>query len=269
MSVAGKVAVITGASSGLGAEMARQLARDGWQVGLTARRAVDLGRVAEQIHRDGGTAVIAPADATDADATTSAFRKIVRQLGPVDLLIANAGVGLDLTARDFTVSRFRQMVDVNLLGPAYAIECVLPTMITRRSGQIVGISSLAGYRGLPGSAGYSSTKAGLTALLEGLRAELNRLGVNVTIVHPGYIRTPMTEKQTHQQPFLMDVEPATRIILQGVHRRQPRVDFPMPMVALLRVVRLLPDAIYDRLAARILLGPSLPSSNESRIKRVQ
>ena len=255
MPVDAKVAVVTGASSGLGAELARQLALAGYKVGLTARRAVDLGQVAEQIRLEGGTAAVAPADATDPQATAAAFRLLTRQLGEVDLLIANAGVGLDFSACNFQAATFARMVEVNLVAPATAIECVLPSMLKRRSGQIVGISSLAGYRGLPGSPGYSATKAGLSALLEGLRPELKRHGVAVTLVHPGYIRTPMTESQANPQPFLMEVEPAARIILRGVMRRQSRVDFPLPMTVFLRMIRLFPDAIYDPLAARILLGP--------------
>lgn len=251
----GNVAVVTGASSGLGAEMARQLAQAGWRVGLTARRAVDLGEVAGLIRSEGGIAEVAPADATDPAATAAAFRRFDRKLGPVDLLIANAGVGFPVSAGNFSAERFGRMTAVNLVAPAIAIEQVLPGMLERRSGQIVGISSLAGYRGLPGSAGYSATKAGLTALLEGLRPELSRLGIATTVVHPGYVRTPMTEHQTHAQPFLMDVEPAVRLILRGIVRRKARVDFPFPMVALLRCVRFLPDAIYDPLAARVLIGP--------------
>lgn len=251
----GKVAVVTGASSGLGAEMARQLALLGWKVGLTARRAVDLGEVAREIREAGGTAEIAPADATDAAAVAAAFRLLVRRLGPVDLLIANAGVGLEVGARAFDADRFTAMTRVNLLGPAIALEQVLPTMIERRSGQVVAISSLAGYRGLPGSAGYSATKAGLTALWEGLRPELHRLGIAATVVHPGYVRTPMTAGQLRPQPFLLEADVAARIILRGVDRRQARVDFPWPMVALLHMARLLPGAIFNPLAARVLLGP--------------
>jgi len=260
----GNVAVVTGASSGLGAEMARQLARGGWKVGLTARRAIELGRVAEEIQGQGGTVSVAPADATDPEATAAAIRRIVRELGPVDLLIANAGVGIDIPVRQFSAKTFASMVEVNLIGPAIAIENVLASMIERGSGQIVGISSLAGYRGLPGSAEYSATKAGLSALLEGLRPELKRLGVAVTVVHPGYVRTPMTEGQTNYQPLVMDAEPAARIILRGVARKQPRVDFPGPMVALLNVARMLPDRIYDPLATRFLLGPSPGRKKQER-----
>ena len=127
-------------------------------------------------------------------------------------------------------------------------------MIERGRGQIVGISSLAGYRGLPGTAGYSATKAGLSALLEGLRPELKRLGIAVTTVHPGFVRTEMTAGQAGPQPGLMDAEPAVRIILRGVAARRSRVDFPRSMAALMGLVRLLPDFLYDPIAARFLLG---------------
>jgi len=254
MKFAGEVVAITGASSGLGAEMARQLARAGLRVGLTARRSERLEGLAEAIRAEGGTAAVEPADAADPDATRSALAAIARRLGPIDLLIANAGVAEPTPGDVFPAGAFDRMVRVNLTGPAYAIEAVLPSMVERRRGQIVGISSLAGYRGLPGSAGYSATKAGLSALLEGLRPELRRLGIAVTTVHPGYVRTEMTAGQGHPMPFLMDAEAAARIILRGIAARRSRVDFPRPMAAFLGLVRLLPDFLYDPIAARVMLG---------------
>ncbi|WP_435009627.1 SDR family NAD(P)-dependent oxidoreductase [Tundrisphaera lichenicola] len=255
MTFEAKVAAITGASSGLGAEMARQLARMGLTIGLTARRADRLEEVARQIRAEGGTAIVALADASDPASTRSALSEIARQLGPVDLLIANAGVGEPTPARSFSAEAFERMVRVNLTGAAYAIDAVLPSMIERGRGQIVGVSSLAGYRGLPGTAGYSATKAGLSALLEGLRPELKRLGIAVTTVHPGYVRTEMTAGQSGPMPFLMDADRAVRIILRGVAARRSRVDFPRAVSGFLSLVRLLPDPLYDPLAARILLGP--------------
>jgi short-subunit dehydrogenase len=250
----GEVAVITGASSGLGAEMARQLAKAGWKVGLTARRLEELEAVASSIRLEGGTACVAVADSAEPESIREAFRTFVEELGPVDLLIANAGMGLGTSARDFSGERFERMVRVNLVGVGHAIEAVLPSMIERGQGQIVGISSLAGFRGLPGSAGYSATKAGLSALLEGLRPELKRLGIAVTTVHPGYVRTPMTADQSNFKPLLMDADRAVRIILRGIADRRSRVDFPWRMAAFLHLVRLIPDSLYDRLAARLLLG---------------
>ncbi len=234
--------------------MARQLGRSGWKVGLTARRLEALESVAASVRASGGVASVAEADGTDPPALRAAIAKLIEQLGPVDLLIANAGVGLGMSAVDFSGDQFDQMVRVNLVGAAYAIEAVLPSMIERGRGQIVGISSLAAFRGLPGSCGYSATKAGLSTLLEGLRSELKPLGIAVTTVHPGYIRTPMTVNQTNFQPLLMDTDRAVAIILRGVARRQSRIDFPWRMATFLRFVRILPDWVYDPIAARLLLG---------------
>ena len=144
------------------------------------------------------------------------------------------------------------MVRVNLIGPAYAIEAVLPAMLARGRGHLVGISSLAGYRGLPGSAAYSATKAGLTALLEGLRAELFSKGIAVTAVHPGFVRTEMTAGAAHPQPFLMDADRAAGIIARGIARRARRVDFPWPTVAILRLIQAMPGWLYDRVADRLI-----------------
>ena len=255
MKLAGKVVVVTGASSGLGAEMARQLAAMGARVGLTARREPELREVEDSIRRAGGSAFVVPADAGDPLATRSAFRAIAETLGPVDVLIANAGLGISTSAIGFSAESFDRMISVNLSGAAHAIEAVLPRMLRERTGQIVGISSLAGLRGLPGSGGYSATKAGLSTLLEGLRPELRRWGVQVTTVHPGFVRTPMTEGPSKRTPWMMEVEPAVQIILRGVEAGRTRVDFPWRMATLLGMVRLLPDPLFDWISARCLLGP--------------
>jgi short-subunit dehydrogenase len=113
---------------------------------------------------------------------------------------------------------------------------------------LVGISSLAAYRGLPGSAGYCATKAGLSALLEGLRVELRRHGIAVTTVHPGFVRTPMTDGAGHPQPFLMNAAPAAAVILRGIAARRREVNFPLPMATLMGLIRHLPNPIYDRAA---------------------
>lgn len=246
------VALVTGASSGLGAEMARQLGRSGWRVGLTARREAELEAVARSIRKAGGTAFVAPADIADPAALRAAIAAVAEALGPVDLLVANAGVGISMVGQDFSAEAFDRMIGVNLSGVGHAIEAVLPGMLRKGAGQIVGISSLAGFRGLPGSSGYSATKAALSALLEGLRADLARSGIVVTTVHPGFVRTPMTAGSSKLMPLAIDVEPAARIILRGIASRRSRVDFPWRMAALLGLVRLLPDRLYDRMTVRLL-----------------
>jgi short-subunit dehydrogenase len=252
MRIDSRVAVVTGASSGIGAELARQMAALGVRVGLTARRAEALEALAQEIRAKGGTAAVAPADATDPAALRAAIGGLAGTLGPIDLLIANAGLGLDTPVDRFSAETVEQMVRVNLIAAAYAIEAVLPEMLRSGRGHIVGISSLAGYRGLPGTAGYSATKAGLTALLEGLRVELRGRGIAVTTVHPGYVRTPMTAGAKHPQPFLMEVEPAARVILKGIAARRRDVAFPWPAATFMALVRLMPGMVYDRLAGHLL-----------------
>jgi short-subunit dehydrogenase len=252
MRIDSRVAVVTGASSGIGAEMARQLAAAGVRVGLTARRADALEALAREIRAQGGAAAVAPADAADPAATRAAIGRIAGELGPIDLLIANAGLGLETPAARFSAEKVERMVRVNLIAVAYAIEAVLPEMLRAGRGHLVAISSLAGYRGLPGSAGYCATKAGLTALMEGLRIDLRGRGIAVTTVHPGYVRTPMTEGAKHAQPFLMEVGPAARIILKGVAARRRDVAFPWQAATFMGLLRLMPGAVYDRMAGTLM-----------------
>ncbi len=254
MRIDAATAIVTGASSGIGAELARQLGATGVRVGLTARREAELEALAGQIRDAGGSAVVAPGDAADPASTRAAFDRLKAELGPVDLLIANAGVGLGESPTHFSAEGLDRMIRVNLNSVVYAIEAVMPSMLERKRGHIVGISSLSAYRGLPGSAGYSASKAGLTALLEGLRPQLRPHGIAVTAVHPGFVRTPMIAGDSNPQPFAMDADRAARIILRGIARRKRRVDFPLPMVALLRAVQMLPGWFYDRFADRLVNG---------------
>jgi short-subunit dehydrogenase len=253
MRITSRTAVVTGASRGIGAELARQLAAAGVKVGLTARRAQALESLAGEIRAKGGTAAVAPADAADSVATRQAIARLAAELGPIDLLIVNAGVGLRTPGRAFSGETFERMVRVNLLGAAYAIEAVLPDMLRRGQGHLVGISSLAAYRGMRRGSGYCATKAGLTALLEGLRVDLVGRGIAVTAVHPGYVRTAMVAGTARRLPWLMDVGPAARLTLKGIAARRPYVAFPWAPAALMNLARILPTPISDRLVGRVVL----------------
>ena len=257
-SIGHETAIITGASSGIGAALARRLAKAGVRVGLTARRGDRLGALVEEIRGRGGSAVFATADARDGPAFGEAIGQLRTELGTVDLLIANAGVGRSTPAIGFSAATIAELFEVNLLGAARAVEAVLPAMTARGRGQIVGISSLAGIRGLPGSAGYCASKAALTTLLDGLRADLRRHGVDVTTVHPGYVETPMTAGASHAKPWEMSADRAAAIIVDGIARRRSRIDFPWQMAALMRLVRLLPTGVFDRLAIRLIPSDRRP-----------
>jgi short-subunit dehydrogenase len=250
--------VVTGASSGIGRELARQLAASGLAVGLTARRADRLDELAETIRRDGGRVAVATADAADPVATRDALQSLAQALGPIDVLVANAGVAINASALAFDPGAVRRTFEVNLLGVSEAIAAVLPGMLERGRGHLVGVSSLAGYRGLPGSAAYAASKAALSSLLEGLRIELEPRGIAVTTVEPGFVATAMTAGAPFPKPWQWSPERAARYIVRGLERERRLVRFPWPLVAIQRLVSVLPPGIYDRLARRIVPVPPFP-----------
>jgi short-subunit dehydrogenase len=251
MSFAGLVAVVTGASSGIGAEVARQLAAAGAKVGMMALPDSSLDAGAKAIHDRGGVVSAIGVDVTQRDAVQSAIEQVTRELGPIDLLILNAGVGRVTAVESFSAGDVEQMVRVNLLGVVYAIDAALPSMLQRRRGHLVGVSSLSSHRGQPVFSGYCASKAGVATLLEGLRIELRPYGISVTTVRPGFVRTPMNAAFKSPR-FVIEVEPAARIILKGIAERRPEVNFPWQPALLMGIARWLPNGIYDRLAAKLM-----------------
>ena len=244
-----RIAVVTGASSGIGQALALELARAGYDLGLTARRGDRLERLAIEVRAAGVRAEYAAADATRRDETHAALAALRERLGPIDLLVANAGVGYgtDALAPDAEVleAEFR----VNVFGAFYAIEAVVPSMRERGSGHVVAISSLAGHRGLPGAAGYCATKAALTRLVEGMRPDWARAGIRATTIHPGYVRSELTDRNRYRMPLLMDTDRAARLIARAIRRRKKVYEFPWRMSILVRhLVRHLPDRL---LAGRV------------------
>jgi short-subunit dehydrogenase len=242
------VALITGASSGIGRELAKRLAREGTKVALAARRRDLLEGLAAEIRAEGGTAVPLPCDVRERMSMHAAVSETGRELGPIDLLIANAGVGHVIPADSFDAALFEDTVRTNLLGPVYAVEATLPSMLSRRTGHIVGVSSLAAYRGFPMTHAYCASKSALNSFLEGLRSEIADRGVRITTVCPGFVRTPMTVKHTGAMPFLLEPDEAARRILRAVRAGRRVYNFPFPMAALMALVRILPSGVLDRAA---------------------
>ncbi len=205
---ANQVAVITGASSGIGWALAKALAADGCKVGLIARRQEQLAELAKEIEQAGGIAAFAPADVAERQPTLDAIHTVAAKLGPVDLLIANAGVGAPTVLEPFNVHDVEKMFRVNVLGVIYAIEAVLPEMLQRGRGHLAAVSSMAAYKGLPGESGYSASKAAVNVYMEGLRIQLRDRGIAVTTICPGFVKTPMTEVNDFKMPFLLEADDA-------------------------------------------------------------
>jgi short-subunit dehydrogenase len=237
-------AIITGASSGIGAALARELSRRGWSLGLVARRGELLEELAAELPNP---AAALPCDVADDAAVKAAVARGEEALGgPFDLAVANAGIGLPSWADRFKFDDAELMVRVNIIGTLALFDAVIPGMVARRAGRFAGIASIAGLRGLPSATVYAATKAFLQSFLEGSRVELAPHGVAVTIVNPGFVATPMTVKNK-KMPFLMQPEEAARRIADGLERGKRVVEFPWQMSLFMRLVRLLPDAVYDRL----------------------
>ncbi len=246
-----KVVLLTGASSGIGEGIAIAVAKRGAVLGLLARRESLLKELAEKCESVGGTARTLACDVTDADAVQNAADTLREEFGHIDILIANAGIGgNNKETRDLQPEAVGTVIDINLMGAVNSVHAVLPQMLERGSGHLVGVSSLAGFRGLPKSAAYSASKAGMTAFFESVRLDVQHKGIDVTIIQPGFIRTPLTEGRTNKMPFLMELDDAVPHFINAIERKKKFAAFPWQLATVVRLGKIMPAWIYDRVAGR-------------------
>lgn len=246
-------AVVTGASSGIGRALAIQLAATGTKVFLIARRQALLEDVAAAIHAQGGQAETLVLDVADTEVTVHRLRQLDAQ-HPIDLIIANAGVGvppsLPASLPAYSWEAISGAFHINFCGAAATLTAVLPAMVARGRGHLVGIGSLASFGALPSSAAYCAPKAGLSMLLDCLRLDLRHTPITVTSVHAGFVRTDMVARSTHPMPQLLDTDDAARRILAAIEARQERLDFPQPLAVATRLFGRLPSGLRDRILSR-------------------
>jgi short-subunit dehydrogenase len=255
---ANQVAVVTGASSGIGWALGHELARAGCKVGLIARRREKLAALADTIRQARGVTAFATADVGDRTATVAAIRDIEGQLGAIDLLIANAGIGVPTLLEPLNVPDVEQMFRINVLGVVYAIEGVLPQMLARGRGHLAAVSSLGAYKGLPGESGYCASKAAVNTYMEGLRIQLRGRGIAVTTICPGFVRTPMTDVNNFAMPWLLEADDAARRIVKALRRRRKVYNFPWQTSWLVKMTRWLPDWVLARGMSQYNEHPPMP-----------
>jgi len=239
-------ALITGASSGIGEALARNLARRGVHVLLAARRLPELKRIAIEIRRQGGVATPVRLDVSKTSRLTRQLALLDKRIGGIDLVVANAGVGVSISGQkipSWSWPAVEPVLQTNFIGAIATVTALLPRMIARGRGQVAAISSLAGYGALPDAAGYVSPKAGLSRFMECLALDLQSTGIAVSAVHVGFVATQMVAKSTIPLPFLLPVDKAAERIVTGLIRKKREINFPFIMVVFVRLMALLPFGI--------------------------
>lgn len=255
-----KSIIITGASSGLGASLALAYADKDIKLGLSGRDAQRLEQVADQCRAKGAIVEIATIDVTNAPAMEEWLTGFNNRY-PVDLCIANAGISAGSGGGGESVEQATRIFDINLLGVLHTVEPLLPFMRTRGKGQIAIVSSVAGFRGLPTAPAYSVSKAAVRYYGQALRAALYRYGVSVSVICPGFIKTPMTDVNPFPMPFMVTAEKAADHIKRKLASGTKLIAFPWPLVWMSRIQNLLPDFILDKIYARVPAKPSQADMN--------
>ena len=228
---------VTGASSGIGAELAKRLVKQGWTVAASARGEEAL-RALTETHP--GKIIPVPLDITDAAAVQSAIETVEADHGPVARAVLNAGVYIWINAENPSFADYAKTFDVNLKGTAACVSALTPRMVQRRSGQIVIVSSATAFGGMPTASAYGATKAGLLNMAECLRIELHRWGVHVQCVTPGFVETPAQDDNDFPKPFMISAEKAARRMASGMKSRRFEVTFPRRFTWALKAIYALP-----------------------------
>jgi short-subunit dehydrogenase len=255
MSLDGARVWLTGASSGIGEALVAPLVRRGARVAVTARRTDLLTAIAAK-HAGGRASVLAvPADVTNRAAVAAAAKEVESEWGGIDLAIFNAGgsIGSPQSATrnpPFAADDYTETMALNYSSVVYGIEAVLPGMLARGNGHLAAVASLAGYRPSTVAVPYSASKAAVIHLMEGLRLDVESRGITVTVVNPGFVRTPLTARNTFKMPFLVEVDDAAERIVRGLEHRKNEILFPAPLAWTVKLLRILPNGLYARLIKR-------------------
>jgi len=238
--------LITGAANGIGRATALELARKGVPIGLIDLDGEALALVEKELNAMGAICALRVADVSQRHVIRKAVEEIEHAIGPIDVLVACAGFGTLTLVPDLELDTLRRIFEVNVFGVAESIAAVLPGMITRKRGHIVGVASMAGYRGFPWMINYSASKASLIAYLEALRPGLAKRGITVTTVCPGFVRTAMSTGVPYRRKMkMLEPEQAAVHLARAALRRPRNCVFPFPMRIGLAFLKLMPDRMFD------------------------
>jgi NAD(P)-dependent dehydrogenase (short-subunit alcohol dehydrogenase family) len=239
-----KLAWITGASTGIGAATSIALAQDGWDVVMTARSGDKLANLEKLSGEFKGKLIAAPGDVTDREGIRRLVQDIEEKHGEIDMAMLNAGSYIPEDLDSFKSGNFTAQVELNLFGTVYCLEALLPRFMARKRGHLALVASVAGYRGLPRSLGYGASKAALIHLAEALAIMGQPKGIKVQVINPGFVKTPLTDRNDFYMPFLIDSGEAAKRIVYGLKSNRFEITFPRRFSWLLKTLGLLPDRLY-------------------------
>jgi short-subunit dehydrogenase len=263
------VAWITGASTGIGRSVALELARKGYTVAITARDRDELASVADEARDLPGRILPFPCDVTDETGMERTVSAIEKEAGPIALAILNAGTFLPTRGERLEATNLVRMFEVNLFGVVYGLVPVVDRMRERGQGQIAITGSVTAYFGLPSAAAYGSTKAALNNMAEALRFDFEKMNIRIQIVNPGFVETPLTNKNAFPMPALMKVGDAARDYVAGLERGGFEVTFPHRFTWFLKALRLLPQPLLFTLLNNVTGWKKRPLGSREKGKGKQ
>jgi short-subunit dehydrogenase len=250
-SFSGQRVWVTGASSGIGEALVPPLVARGARIAISGRRRDLLEAIAARHTRATGSPVMpVPVDVTDRDAVHAAARHIEQAWGGIDVAIFNAGGSTGRERGAFRADDYTQTMTLNYSSVVYGIDAVLPGMLERGKGHIAAVASLAGYRPSSVAVSYGASKAAVIHLMDGLRFSLAPQGVTVTVINPGFVRTPLTARNNFRMPFLLEAADAAERIVRGLEREAREIHFPAPLSWTMKALRILPYGIYAQIIKR-------------------
>ncbi len=252
MDLKNKVVLLTGASSGIGYSLAKSLPKENCSLALISRRKNILDELVSELKNGGSKIFSYKCDVGNIDEVRKTFNQVKKDFGKIDIAILNAGASHRVDVKEYSAEIAREIFDANTFGIVNCVEQLLPDFIKRKEGMIVGVSSLAEARGFPKSGFYNASKSAASLLLESLRVELKPFNVKVITVKPGFVRTPMTDKNEFHMPLLMDVDKAAKIITDGIKKEKRIIQFPLPTVIGSKMVKFMPDWLFDYLMSKPL-----------------
>lgn len=241
---------LTGASSGIGRALAIELAKRGAKLAISARGESALQEVCSQITAGGVECRIVPCDVSKPDQINHSAEEVIGQFGRIDMMIANAGTHIETwPEKGFKSEEYIDLMNLNFGSVVRSFGAVLPHMLQKKAGTLVAISSLAGYRGVPQAAAYGASKAAISNFVESIRFHLRPCGIHVVLVNPGFVKTPLTDKNRFGMPFLISAERAANYIADGLSAGKITISFPFPFSSFMALMRCLPYSLYDLLLA--------------------